>query len=141
MGKETKKIKIVVDTNIFISAIGWNGCEKLIIKACTDGIFKLLISEQILEEIKQVLNYSKFYFIEKAEKDWLFEAIDETACFVKPVRSLNIIKEDSTDNKFLECAVEAKADFIISGDRHLLNLKEFQGIKILRATNFLNRVL
>lgn len=140
MGKKSGKIRIVTDTNIYISAAGWKGREWLLIKACTDEIFELFISFEILYEIERVLNYPKFNFIEKIEKDWLFDVISETAHFVKPVRKLNITKTDLTDNKFLECAIEAKADFIISGDRHLLDLKEFQGIKILRTPDFFEKI-
>ncbi len=58
---------------------------------------------------------------------------------VTPKKKLDVIEEDTNDNKFLECAVEAKAKYIISGDKHLLNLEAFGGIEILTADDFLRQ--
>jgi len=59
---------------------------------------------------------------------------------VRPKRKLNIIKQDPADNKVLECSLEGKADYIITGDRHLLNLKQFGKTEILTASEFLQKV-
>lgn len=139
MGEKTKKIKIVPDTNIYISALGWNGKERALINKGIGGYFNLFASTEILEEIKKVLNYSKFDFSDE-EKTAFLNIIAENFVIIQPRKTLNLIKEDPLDNKFLECAVEARADFIVSGDRHLLTLKEFNGIKILNASGFLKNI-
>lgn len=139
MGEKAKKIKIVPDTNIYISALGWNGKERALINKGIGGDFNLFASKEILEEIRKVLNYSKFDFSAE-EKTAFLNIIAENFVIIQPRKTLNLIKEDPADNKFLECAVEARADFIISGDKHLLTLKEFNGIKILNASDFLKNI-
>lgn len=69
--------------------------------------------------------------------DW-DKVIRKDAISVAPTRKIEVIKEDPSDNKFLECAIEAHADYIISGDKHLKKLVEFEGIKIIDARKFLN---
>ena len=62
------------------------------------------------------------------------------ATFTKPVRisrRIHVVKDDSDDDKFIECAVECGAEFIISGDKHLLKMKKYKGIDIMNATTFL----
>lgn len=59
---------------------------------------------------------------------------------VEPMKKIDVIKKDPSDNKFLECAIEGKTDYIISGNRHLLELKKFKEIKILRAKEFLDEI-
>ena len=59
--------------------------------------------------------------------------------FINPVQVLNIIKKDPDDNKFLECAAEFEADFIITGDKHILELGSYQNIKILSPSNFIKK--
>ena len=67
--------------------------------------------------------------------------LGDTATVVKPRRYLRVIESAKSDNRVLECALEVKADYIVTGDRkHLLPLKEFQGIRILTAASFLRRI-
>ena len=61
----------------------------------------------------------------------LLAKIRDHSNWIKPQKTFTVIKEDPEDDKFLECAVAGKADFIVSGDKHLLKLKEFHGIKII----------
>lgn len=136
MGKKPQEIRIVLDTNIFISALGWRGEEKKILEKCIDGTFNLFLSKDILNEIERVLNYPKFNFSEKEKTEFL-NLLRKISTIVKPSLTLEIIKQDSEDNKILECAIESQADFVISGDDHLLSLGEFEEIKILRASEFL----
>ncbi|MBI2630224.1 putative toxin-antitoxin system toxin component, PIN family [Candidatus Pacearchaeota archaeon] len=69
------------------------------------------------------------------------ETITHISTIVEPKTKIEIIKDDPDDNKIIECAIEGKVDFIISQDNHLLNLKEFQGIKIVSPKEFLNKLL
>ena len=85
----------------------------------------------------RVLNYPKFRFTLEEKIEYI-EIITEAALLVEPKETINIIKAHPPDNKFLECAQESGASFIITGDEHLLNLKEYNGIRILRAPELLN---
>ncbi len=85
------------------------------------------------------MDYPKFKFKEK-EKDQFLEVLLANSILVEPKEKINIIKEDSDDNKFLECAVEACADYIISGDDHLLKLHQFRGIAIVSPREFLSEI-
>ncbi len=121
--------KVVFDTNVFVSALGWRGASHEIFNRCIKGNLKLFISIEIFDEIKRVLNYPKFRF-HQAEIDEFLEQILEVGRLVETEVKVQIIKDDPSDNKFLECALAAKADYIISRDSHLLKILEFAGIKI-----------
>lgn len=100
------------------------------------GRISLTVSEPILDELEEVLR-RKFNF---APKD-LVEALSrvrEMARTVKPALSINAIKEDPADNRILECAVSAGSDFIVTGDKDLLRLKRYDGIRILTVSDFLD---
>ncbi|MDI6602973.1 MAG: putative toxin-antitoxin system toxin component, PIN family [Patescibacteria group bacterium] len=131
-------IKVVLDTNIFISALFWKGAPHQIFKKVLRGAILNSISPQILEEIKERLLY-KFKVPPEKVKEFL-EIIVFNSEIVYPKKKLNIIKKDSSDNKILECALEAKASFVISGDKHLLEVKEYKGIKIISPKKFLSQI-
>jgi putative PIN family toxin of toxin-antitoxin system len=128
--------RIVVDTNVLISALGWNGAERRLIKHCTEGLFELVISSQLLKELERVLQYKKLKF-EKEEQIEFLTLISKLALMVEPKETLDVISADPPDNRVVECACEGCAEIIISGDEHLLQLSEFRGIKIMRAPDFL----
>ncbi len=132
MGKK----KIVLDTNILISALGWKGNPHEIFKRVLDEEFELLLSEQQLEELKEVMNYPRLKFTEEQKSKFLTVLLS-VAKIVKTSETLHHIKEDPDDDLILECATENKADYLISGDEHLLTLKTYLGIKIVTATEFL----
>jgi len=128
-------IKIVLDTNVFISALFWRGTPYQIFKRILEGAFLNFTSPQILEELKRRL-LDKFKLPPEKVKEFL-EIIVFNSQIVSPKKKLNIVKKDPSDNKIIECALEAKASFIISGDEHLLEIKESQGIKIISPKEFL----
>jgi putative PIN family toxin of toxin-antitoxin system len=82
------------------------------------------------------MNYPKLNFTEEQKTKFL-EILFEVSHIVDTKLELNIIKNDPTDNMLLECAIESGANYIISGDSHLKELKEFKGIKILPVAKFL----
>ena len=128
--------KVVVDTNILISALGWKGNEyKLISKAMDDKI-RLYTSIDLINESKKVALRPKFNFSEE-EIDEFIDALIEASEVVAPEFKLDIITDDPADNKVLECALEGEVDLIVSGDRHLLKLKGFEGIRIVRSSTAL----
>jgi putative PIN family toxin of toxin-antitoxin system len=128
--------KIVLDTNVIISAFGWQGAPHEIFKKCISGHLNLILSPPLLSELKRVLAYPKFNF-NQDEIDEFLAIIIETVEIVEPELTINLIPQDSSDNRVLECAVTADCEFIISGDKHLLEIKEFGDIKILAPDNFL----
>ena len=135
MGKK----KITPDTNIMISALGWNGNERRVIELGLSGKIQLCLSLEILDELQRVMDYPKFKFTEEQKKEFLSEIL-EVATIHEIGNHEKVITADASDNIFLETALAADAQFIVSGDRHLLNLEEFKGIRILSARDFLKEL-
>ena len=130
--------KVVLDTNILISALGWNGKPRQIFMNCIEGDLELIISSQQLNELERVMNYPKFEF-SKEEKGHFFNLILTIATIIEVVGNIQMIKEDPDDNVILETAIIGNAKYLISGDPHLLNLKEVMNIKIVTAADFLDK--
>ncbi len=108
-----------------------------------DGAFTLVTSKEIMTELYRVLHYPRILKQFNASKDDIDEFVGmimEYALLAKGRYSLHEIKEDPSDDMFLVCAMEAKADFIVSRDPHLRNLKQFQGIKIIDVKEFVEKV-
>lgn len=134
--------KVVFDTNTLISGLLWDGNEAMIIEKVEQKEIHLFISREILEELEGVLKREKFskrlegkeYTIEKA-----VAKIALIATLIESKHKINVIKQDPSDNRVLECAVSAKASVIVSGDSHLLNLKNYAEIDILSATEFIEQ--
>ncbi len=131
-------MKLVLDTNVLVSALGWNGNERAVLLETLSEDIDLLLSEYIITEFLQVLLYDKLSHI-PVEKIALFvEIIMKTSIIIDTRTKINVIKDDPNDNRVLECAVDGNADLIISGDKHLLTLEEYKGIRILSARDFLS---
>jgi putative PIN family toxin of toxin-antitoxin system len=130
------KRKVTLDTNILISALGWKGNPHKILQKAVDGEIELFISPDQLDELSRVLDYPKFDFTD--EQKVRFKAlISEIATLIKTSRKLDIVKEDPSDNRILECALVADVDFVISGDEHLLSIGRLGRTKIVLASDFL----
>lgn len=131
-------MRVVVDTNIIVSGYLGGELEEIIV-AWKSGKFTLVISKAIADEYLKVLRRPKFK-IERAEVDDFAALLLKIADFVIPLESINAIPADPTDNKFLEAAVEGKANLIVSGDGHLLELGTFRNIPIITAREFITRL-
>src|SRR4030067_2040470 len=130
------KLKVVFDTNIYISAIIFSGPPGICLEVAQAGEIELYTSKAILLELANKLR-SKFGYPEEDIEEILVGLV-RFVKVVKPKVKINKIKEDPSDNMVLEAAVEAKGDLIVSGDKkHILPLKEFAGIKIISAASFL----
>ena len=129
--------KVVIDTNIFISGFGWNGKPEEILKLIKDRQIVNYSSAEIIEEIMRVVSYPKLRFPEPLQIK-ILEFVLFYSEFVEPQKRIFTITEDPHDNKFLECAIEAKVDYIISGDPHLSDMKKFKTVKIVTASEFLD---
>lgn len=132
---KSKLIKAVLDTNIFISAIEWSGKPYAILKKWKNKKFTLITSIEILTELVEILRRD-FGYADNVAYYW-YQFIGANSSVVTPTQKIELIREDPDDNKVLECAIEGKAEYIISGDIHLLNLKVYKGIKIVKPDEFL----
>jgi len=134
-GRE-RGIKAVFDTNVLVSAWFWEGKESKLMESVEEGIIHGYSSEQLIEELCRTLRYPKFE-LSQDEVESIRSYYLLLFKIVRPKQTISILLEDPDDNRVLECALEAKADYIVSGDRHLLNLGAFRGIKIVKAAELL----
>lgn len=133
-------IRLVLDTNTLISAVGWRDSNsRKILEACLLGECKLIESPDLLKEFLAVIKRPKFSFVAEEEIDELLARLVRHCEIVEPKKKLNIVKRDPADKRVLECAIEGNAQYIVSGDQHLLNLKQFGETTILTANDFLKR--
>lgn len=126
--------KVVLDTNIYISAILFGGKPEKIWRMAKRGETKVFISPAILEELSIVLRRKFGWSGSKVQK--VLEEIEEFASLTIPKERISVVSEHEADNRILECALEAKADFLISGDKHLLSLRDFRNISIVFPSDF-----
>jgi len=130
-------MKIVLDTNTLISALGWQGKPQDILNHCINGACTLVISPEILKEVKEVLFRRTFEFIESSKKEELIMLLSRIAQVIIPTHKASICR-DKDDNKFVELALSSNTKYIISGDEDLLSIKEYSGIKILSPDEFMS---
>jgi putative PIN family toxin of toxin-antitoxin system len=130
--------RIVADTNIYISALFWHGNPYKLIHLCFEGKAKLVVSKPIIEELERVLLTEEKFHMEREDVAMYSRIILSNADLVAPNFTLKVIEKDPADDRILECAVEGEANYLISGNKHLLEVKEFQGIKIITAKQILD---
>src|SRR5712692_5835981 len=133
-------MRAVVDTNVIVSAaINPTGPPYAIVRAWRRGQFELVTSAELQEEIGRVwtrAHVSRLIFWSAEQLEEFRTALRRDALVVAPGRRLDIISADPSDNRVLEAAVEAAADYIVSGDHHLLELGEYEGIRIVTPARF-----
>lgn len=133
-------MKIVIDTNIIVSAIFWGGIPRSVLEIAQKK-HTLCFSNSTLDELRTILNYSKFapYISQLSfSTNEFIERLTEHALISSANwKKKDIIKEDPADDKFLICALVCQAGCIISGDKHLLKLKKFNNIPIIRPKQFI----
>lgn len=129
--------KVVLDTNVLISAIGFGGKPRVVLLLAIEGEIKGIISRVLLAELHEVIS-KKF---PKLEPQLLIieEQIKEKFTIVQPKKSVNISR-DEDDNRVLEAALEGRCEYIITGDEDLLNLSKFKNIKIITPNEFLKEI-
>ncbi|MEK6936677.1 MAG: putative toxin-antitoxin system toxin component, PIN family [Nanoarchaeota archaeon] len=134
-------IKVVVDTNVFISGIFWEGnfCSQ-IIDLWGLGEITIVSSLDIIEELVKTLRDFKVEMPDDMIEEWQNKII-ENAVIVEPKERLDVVKGDSKDNKFFEAALAGKAEYIVSQDKkHILSIKEYKGIKTISPEDFLELI-
>jgi len=129
-------MRVVLDTNIFISSV-LGGALKVILDSWKAGKYTLVVSDAIVHEYLDVINRPRFK-IAWQEVVSVTDYLLQLAEFVTPAEQVLVIVADPTDNKFLEAALAGQVDFIVSGDKHLLDLKEFHSIPIITGREFLD---
>jgi putative PIN family toxin of toxin-antitoxin system len=132
-------IKAVLDTNVVISAIVFGGKPRRVLNLAIEGKISLFFSEPMFEEIREILGSCKFRFTEPQllAVEHELEAISDT---VYPDKNIKVVKDDPDDDVLIECVLAADADYIVSGDKHLLDLKSYGNIKIVNAAEFIELV-
>ena len=140
-------IRVFLDTNVFVSALLMpNNPPAKILELVLEGRLNLVLSPDIIGEIVRVCKYPR---IQQALEKRSITSEEVGEAFLKIIQVATItpgdfvvqgVSPDPDDDMVLAGAVEGKADFIISGDRHLLELKDFQGIEIMLPTDFLEHL-
>ncbi len=137
-------LKAVLDTSVMVSvAFAKEGLAKELKHLIAQEAFTLVTSKEILAELYRVLHYphiQRAFKPSKKDIDEFIGLVIEKSLLTKGTYSLEKIKDDPTDDKFLAAALEAKADYIVSRDPHLRNLKHFHGIKIIDLKEFLQQI-
>jgi putative PIN family toxin of toxin-antitoxin system len=131
---------VVFDTNVVISRyLSSKGPSAQVFDFWQKKIFDLLVSAPILEEYERALKCPHVrarHQMSDTEIAEIIEEIADLAKMVRPTKRLTVITADPDDDKFLECAVEGKATYIISGNKHLYDLKDYKGVQIFTPAQF-----
>jgi putative PIN family toxin of toxin-antitoxin system len=128
-------ITAVFDTNILFSATGWRGNPFQCVERARAGEIHAVTCPELIEELAGKLEM-RLHFSQEQVTETLADYLGFLLVVQIP-KVLNAVPRDPEDNMVLECAVEGQANFIVSGDNDLLVLKEFRGIQIVRASEFL----
>ena len=132
-------IRAVFDTNVLISSFIGRGAPFEALKLVCEGKIRLITSMELFNEFISVIERSRLG-LPKIVQERMAAVIYEISEFVEPETRVDEISIDESDNRVLEAAREGMADFIVSGDKHLLDLKRWQGIEILSPREFKRRL-
>ena len=127
-------IVATADSNVYVSALQFGGVPRRLLNAARAGAFRLAISEALIAEIRGVL-LEKFHWTEEMVAE-ATTTLRSFAQLVHPTRMLRVVTEDPDDDRVLECAAASESQFIISGDKHLLRLVQYESIRILKVAEF-----
>lgn len=132
-------MRVVLDTNVLISAVISTGVPHDVVVAGYDGEFQLIVSEATVAEFRETLrNYpDRFGLTEEVRTE--VETLQYFAEFVDPDEEITAVEDDPDDDKFLEAAVTGDAGYLVSGDEHLLALDSFRDVEIVTPRTFYER--
>ncbi len=133
-------MKIVLDTNVFISGVFFNGPPYQILKAWRNQEFQIVISLEILDEYHRVGEELSAQFPE-VDLDPILELFTTKAELIEAALLDEAVCDDSDDDKFFACAIAGGANLIVSGDKHLLKMAGYQGIAVVRPRQFIDKFL
>lgn len=131
-----KDLRVVIDTNVFISALlGSRNCKEIRDKFA-EGKFDIIISEEMFDELLSVIREPKFENLMKDEDiKELIELLEKDTLWVTPEEKVFVCR-DIEDNIILECAFAGKPDFIVTGDKDLLSIGKFKNISLISPHQF-----
>lgn len=130
-------MRVVLDTKVFISSFLGTGTPRKIIDFWKEGKITICLSKEIVDEYVEVLERLGLSGEKEVEEFLQLFARNFHSLFTAKTPNLEIVKNGPDDNKFFECAVALKAQFIISGDKAVLKIKNYMGIKILSPKQFI----
>lgn len=130
-------MRVVADTNVYVSAIVFGGKPQAILDLAQDGQIELFISDDIVAEATRILRDKFKRTPEQLRNDLL--SIEAITTSVAPTERLEVVQSDPDDDRVVECAVAAASDTIVSGDLDLLRMGSFRGMNIQRVGEFLER--
>lgn len=123
-------IRVVLDTNILISALVYGGNPRKVLEAVISGTIQMSVSEALIQETQEVLQRPQFGLSIQFVQNTVAE-LTSLAEWVAPKKHHQLIKEDPSDNLVLDCAVAAEADYLVTGDSHLLRLQKCGEVRIV----------
>ena len=128
-------LRVVLDTNVLVSAIVYGGNPRKVLQAAISGAVDISVSEAIIKELQDVLQRPKFglsvQFVHKTIAE-----VASIAEWVVPTKHHQLVNDDPSDNQVLDCAAAAEADYLVTGDDHLLRLKKCGNVKIVNSQQF-----
>lgn len=137
-------MRVVIDTNVIISGVFFGGMPRAVLERAEAGEIIPCFTITTFEELQEILGRNKFASARAAlsfsTAEFLTTFREHSLFFPKIANSIHAIKEDSSDNAFLACALAASAAFIVSGDKHLLKLRMFAAIPIVTPAQFLKQL-
>ncbi|MHB1355542.1 MAG: putative toxin-antitoxin system toxin component, PIN family [Anaerolineae bacterium] len=128
-------LRLVLDANVLVSAlISERGSPAVLVSYWQTEKIEVVYSAAILEELERVLHYDRlrrYYHLPEDDVQLFLRFFKSYAIEVMPVETVTIIEHDPTDNRYLECALAGHAPYLVSGDKHLLELQTFRDIQVL----------
>ena len=133
-------MRVVLDANIFISSlIASRGHPAKIVDKWRNREIEVIVSPAIIGELDRVLGYERLqkkYRRIREEREGLIDDLRNFATIVEPQQKLSAVKADESDNRYIECAVASGTNYIVSGDPHLLDVGNYQGVRIITPATF-----
>ena len=137
-------LRVVLDTNIIISGMATTGTVPYkVLEAWRANKFVLLTSPSILQEVQEVLSRPKitsYLHLTASGIQSVLNVLSTRAFITQGILAVDVVVSDPDDNKFIACALEGSATYIVTGDNDLLRIQEYDGVKIVNARAFLDRV-
>ena len=140
MSTAGERLRVVLDTNVLVSAFNFAGTPSRIVRLLLQGEIDWFVSPFILQELYRVLTDKFLWEEERAQR--ALRLIRDVATELDPPRGVSVIRDKDDDNRILECTLHANAHHLVSGDRrHILPLHEFRGVSIITPAEFLELLL
>jgi len=133
------KLRAVMDTNVLVSGVLWRGVPFHLLRWAEENSLTIYTSLGIMAEVYRVMHYPKFQkYLDKqlTSSSELFAKIESLCTVVHVEQVVSGVCSDTDDENFLSCALAANVEVLVSGDRHLLNLKQYQSVRIVTAREF-----